>query len=224
MSQHQQCIQMQHITSPHIKEDFLSKEECAILVHLVQAYARQERGCKATCCAEKRTEVAARNVFAHGFSKEAALLAEIRKRCCVEVDQGLRPGRQIFPTFMILAGNYPGDGHVRHADNCRYDANAGVWVPNHTPDRVATCGIYLNECGADFAGGELVFPGLQKTVRPAPGLLVAFPSDERFEHEVPVVTRGSRYSIFLWFSANRQLAEHPLLPSTEVRLPSRGGA
>ena len=37
-------------------------------------------------------------------------------------------------------------------------------------------------------------------VAPRAGLFVAFPSDERFVHEVLPVTAGRRYSLALWFT------------------------
>jgi predicted 2-oxoglutarate/Fe(II)-dependent dioxygenase YbiX len=110
---------------------------------------------------------------------------------------------------MMLQGNYPGDGHTRHADNRRYDEVNRKWVPNHTPQRIITSGIYLNHCGIDFTGGELVFSVLNKKVPPQPGLLVAYPSDERFEHEVPPVQSGARYSILLWFTDDPKFANLP---------------
>jgi predicted 2-oxoglutarate/Fe(II)-dependent dioxygenase YbiX len=118
--------------------------------------------------------------------------------------------RPIYPEFTMLQGNYVGDGHVRHADNRRYDKATNKWIPNHTPQRVITCGVYLNRCGSDFTGGELVFPALGKSIAPNPGLFVAYPSDERFEHEVPPVLSGARYSLLLWFTDDPAFAEAPL--------------
>jgi hypothetical protein len=46
-------------------------------------------------------------------------------------------------------------------------------------------------------------------------LLVAFPSDERFEHEVWPIASGQRHSILLWFTHDPALAE-PQLVSAEV--------
>lgn len=202
---------MKEVTVPYVQPNFVSDEDCATIVDLIKAYARGDNGCKPSVSNERRTEIAARNVYSHGFRSEAALLQSIRDRCLEQVQASLRPETPIVPTFMILAANYVGDQHVRHSDNSRFDKEAGCWVPNHTPDRIATCGVYLNSCGTDFTGGELVFPTLEQTIRPQPGLLVAFPSDERFEHEVPPVLSGSRYSIYIWFSDNGQKAESKLV-------------
>jgi hypothetical protein len=147
-----------------------------------------------------------------GFVNEATLLADIGNRCQAEVESVFQLRRSIFPEFMMLQANYPGDGHIRHADNCRYDSSAREWRPNHTPQRTITCGIYFNQCGVDFTGGELVFPALELVINPSPGVFIAYPSDERFEHEVPAVRIGSRYSLLLWFTEDCALAER-ILPS-----------
>jgi predicted 2-oxoglutarate/Fe(II)-dependent dioxygenase YbiX len=43
-------------------------------------------------------------------------------------------------------------------------------------------------------------------VKPRAGLFVAFPSDERFVHEVLPVTMGRRYSLALWFTRQATFA------------------
>src|SRR5438876_576234 len=61
-----------------------------------------------------------------------------------------------------------------------------------------------------YAQNDPLFPARTSTERrteipsqlvsPSPGLFVAYPSDERFEHEVPAVRSGARYSVLLWFT------------------------
>ena len=195
---------------PYIKESFLNKKECDTLIKLIQRYAKNDPRFPARVSTEKRTEVPARLIAAHGVAHEAVLLEQIRRRCQSEIEANFTLKHRIYPEFMMLQGNYPGDGHTRHADNRRYDETSQKWVPNHTPQRVITAGIYLNHCGNDFTGGELVFPALDKKVPALPGLLVVYPSDERFEHEVPPVLSGARYSILLWFTDDPKYAEAPL--------------
>jgi hypothetical protein len=184
---------------PYIKESFLNMEECAILIKLIQCYAKNDPLFPARVSTKKRTVVPVRLISKHGLLPEAELLGQIRKRCQAEIEANFNLKHPICPGFMMLQGNYPGDGHIRHADSRRYDETSHSWEPNHTPQWVVTTGVYLNHCGIDFTGGELTFPVLNKTVPARPGLFVAYPSDERFEHEVPSVQSGARYSILLWF-------------------------
>lgn len=102
----------------------------------------------------------------------------------------------IFTETAILAAIGVGGCHARHADNRRRDED-GRWVPNHTPNRDFSALFYLND---GFEGGELLFETQGITVKPRTGLFVAFPSDERFIHEVTPVVAGRRYSLALWFT------------------------
>jgi hypothetical protein len=77
-----------------------------------------------------------------------------------------------------------------------------IWVaPNgdkiwrKSTDRDISIVLFLNE---DFEGGEFVFPDVHIQVKPKPGLLVCFPSDQNYTHSVLPVTQGTRYSIVTW--------------------------
>ncbi|MFM7067582.1 MAG: 2OG-Fe(II) oxygenase [Gammaproteobacteria bacterium] len=50
----------------------------------------------------------------------------------------------------------------------------------------------------DFTGGELVFPALSLSLRPAAGTLVCFPADHHFLHGVQPVTAGERHTLVTW--------------------------
>lgn len=107
-----------------------------------------------------------------------------------------------YPETVLMTGLGIGGHHILHADNCKLDGD--TWVPNHTPYRTYTCMQYLN---SDFDGGEISWPTQNMTIKPTEGMLVAFPSDHLYAHEVHPVTRGKRYAVAIWmtnFSA-RQL-------------------
>jgi hypothetical protein len=77
-----------------------------------------------------------------------------------------------------------------------------IWVaPNgdkiwrKSTDRSLSAVLYIND---DFEGGEFAFPDLHIQVKPKPGLLVCFPSDQNYLHSVLPVTQGTRYSIVTW--------------------------
>ena len=77
-----------------------------------------------------------------------------------------------------------------------------IWVaPNgdkiwrKSTDRDLSLVLFLND---DFEGGNFVFPDLHIQVKPKPGLLVVFPSDQNYLHGVNPVISGERFSIVTW--------------------------
>lgn len=87
-----------------------------------------------------------------------------------------------------------GRGHELHADGVKLDGS-----PNHTPHRVATAMVYLNDGETDFGNGVLVFPEMGVRVSSRVGLFVGFLTDLRYRHYVTPVSRGSREAIAIWF-------------------------
>lgn len=129
-------------------------------------------------------------------SESARWVYSITLRCKERIEVHLST-EELFVESLFVACLQSGDSHVAHADN--EEREHGRWVPNHTPDRDYTGIAYLND---NFTGAELVFPRLDLTIAPKPGLLVAFPSDHRFVHLVPKLLSGKRYSLPVWFTVN----------------------
>lgn len=102
---------------------------------------------------------------------------------------------------LFLAALREGGFHDAHADNEKYVS--GKWMPNHTPQRDYTAIVYLN---SDFSGGDLWFPQHNVCISPKCGLLVAFPSSGDFVHGVDRVSRGTRYSLPVWFTRDKLFA------------------
>lgn len=127
---------------------------------------------------------------------ELALVRRVAEQGRLLAAAALAPGETVYTETAILAAIGIGGCHPRHADNTRQDED-GRWVPNHTPNRDLSALYYLND---GFEGGELVFETAAAIVKPRAGLFLAFPSDERFVHEVLPVTAGRRYSMALWFT------------------------
>lgn len=67
-----------------------------------------------------------------------------------------------------------------------------ISTPNGNPKREISSILYLNE---DFEGGEVYFPNQGVVLKPKPGMLVLFPSTNKFIHSVSKVTSGARYTI-----------------------------
>src|SRR5205823_607089 len=93
--------------------------------------------------------------------------------------------------FTLFSEMRPGDRHPMHAD-AEQELPDGRWVPNHTAWRTYVATLYLNAAGADFGGGTLRLPAIDREVVPAAGLLVGFPSGRPYVHEVTPVESGTR--------------------------------
>jgi Rps23 Pro-64 3,4-dihydroxylase Tpa1-like proline 4-hydroxylase len=56
---------------------------------------------------------------------------------------------------------------------------------------------YLND---DYEGGELHFPFLNITIKPAASELIFFPSTNLFSHEARPISKGVKYSMANWYN------------------------
>jgi hypothetical protein len=93
--------------------------------------------------------------------------------------------------------------HRPHAD--AWKVEAGAWVPNHTPGRVAAATIFLN---VPDGGGELCFID-GAVYQPAVGLAVVFPSGHEHVHwTTPVIGAAPRMTMNLWFVPARTGQPH----------------
>lgn len=88
-----------------------------------------------------------------------------------------------------------GGYYKRHADSQNMSAGNKTW--SKVIDRDISMLIYLND---DFEGGELSFEKMNYRIRPSAGLVVLFPSDQRFIHQAETVLKGVRYAIVSWAS------------------------
>jgi predicted 2-oxoglutarate/Fe(II)-dependent dioxygenase YbiX len=89
-----------------------------------------------------------------------------------------------------------GGHYIPHVDaETLYKDDIGLEMWEKTLDRDLSIVCFLND---DFAGGELVFPGLGLTIKPEAGTLVCFPSDHHYVHGVNAVTSGHRYTLVTW--------------------------
>lgn len=98
---------------------------------------------------------------------------------------------------------YLGGAHTLHADAVNLDGS-----PNHTPWRVASAMLYLNDGDKDFAGGVIEFPKRDLAVVPKPGHLVAFTCGLDNQHLVTPVVTGVRDAIAFYFTQDARHREH----------------
>lgn len=87
----------------------------------------------------------------------------------------------------------PGGKYHSHADSENYDVASQTW--KKCLDRDISLLLYLNNA---FTGGALTFKTQQISIQPNTGLLIAFPSDSRFEHSAEPVQSGSRFVLASW--------------------------
>jgi predicted 2-oxoglutarate/Fe(II)-dependent dioxygenase YbiX len=90
----------------------------------------------------------------------------------------------------------PGGHYKPHADSENWHREQRQWVRGM--DRDYSILVYLND---GYDGGELRFPNFGFRLQPRAGLLVCFPSDHRYLHEVAPVTAGTRYALVSWITA-----------------------
>lgn len=89
---------------------------------------------------------------------------------------------------------YPVGGHYHgHADSECWDHESGSWRRMCARDYSVV--LYLND---DFEGGEFEFIDQKYRIRPEPGMLLAFPSDHRFQHAALPTRSGIRYALVSW--------------------------
>lgn len=90
---------------------------------------------------------------------------------------------------------HPGGFYVIHADCENMNYEDRTW--HKVMDRDLSLLVYLND---DYEGGHIRFEKFHYRLKPKAGMLVMFPSDNRYMHEAETVTRGLRYAIVSWAS------------------------
>jgi predicted 2-oxoglutarate/Fe(II)-dependent dioxygenase YbiX len=110
-----------------------------------------------------------------------------------------------FYEFEIKDSEYPQllcykkGGHYKpHYDGVStWKSPNGEIIWRKSMDRDLSTILYLND---DFEGGNLFFPNFRIKIKPEPGLLVCFPSNQMYLHGVDPVISGERYSIVNWMT------------------------
>ena len=81
-----------------------------------------------------------------------------------------------------------------HSDNSWPDGNQ----ENHPTSFRTWSGIfYIND---DYEGGEIEFPLKKYSYKPRANSLVVFPSTNEYLHGVKKITKGTRYTVAIWFT------------------------
>jgi len=110
---------------------------------------------------------------------------------------------------------------LRYTPGGKYDlhADAEVWDHDSPPRRILDRDLSLVAyLGEDLSGGELAFPNFERRLRPRAGLLVAFPSDERYAHAAPPLASGLRHAIVSWAHVAGRPRVRPQPPDDAILL------
>jgi len=103
---------------------------------------------------------------------------------------------------------YPRGGvYEAHADAEHWDRTKKSFV--RAQDRDYSVLVYVND---DYEGGAVDFTRLGFRLQPASGMLVAFPSDHRYEHAARPTTAGTRVALVSWAAVKgtpRVRKKHP---------------
>jgi hypothetical protein len=110
-----------------------------------------------------------------------------------------------FYEFEIKDSEYPQllcykkGGHYKpHYDGVStWKSPTGEIIWRKSTDRDLSTLLFLND---DFEGGYFTFPDFRIKIKPEPGLLVCFPSNQMYLHGVDPVISGERYSIVNWMT------------------------
>ena len=151
-----------------------------------------------------RTEVPAKGIVAVRGGSESRIIVTIRSRI-ISMIRDAFAAQEIRPEWTVFSEMRTGDSMQLHADAERQQP-AG-WEENHTPWRTHVGLLYLCTAGADFHGGDLVLPGIGRTIQPSSGLLVSFPSGRNHRHRVTTVESGARLSFVVWFTRDASRGE-----------------
>lgn len=89
-----------------------------------------------------------------------------------------------------------GGKYIPHADADAWRDEQSGWI--RTVERDFSAVLYFND---DFEGGGLYFQNQEFRVNPEPGMLVCFPSDNKFVHTAEPVISGVRYAFVTWAAA-----------------------
>lgn len=98
-------------------------------------------------------------------------------------------GSLLVPTQSDFFSYPPGVGLKMHSDDHASSVSGSVVALDM--HRAITSIVYLND---DFTGGAIYFPRQDLTIQPSAGLVLMFPSNRNFPHEVQPIVTGQRNS------------------------------
>lgn len=146
--------------------------------------------------------------------EQAQLNGLVRKALLEVIEPEIQAEIEWFERPQLL--RYRAGGFYKgHADSEQLDVSSTTW--KKVLDRDVSLLLYLND---EYTGGALSFPRFRYLLRPKPGMLVFFPSDNRYYHSAEPVLSGIRYAIVSWTAIRGVPKVHDV--PTPGAMPMRG--
>jgi predicted 2-oxoglutarate/Fe(II)-dependent dioxygenase YbiX len=180
--------------------NFLTPAECALLAETANALAGGQHVEGIEDDFWKGRILFFRDVLA-GRPGAAALMRDAQRRVTERLRNFYELTVPVFADTVQLVRWRTGMHMPAHADRAHADG-----APHDMAFRDFASVVYLND---DYDGGELYFPRLDLTVKPAAGMLLAFTGGWYHEHGVLKVAMGERLTMpaFYTFDASRRERE-----------------
>lgn len=196
-------------------ENYLTNEQCEKIIEYAQQYQAQQ-----TSIGDFTQNGTVKRTQSHGF---------IAERIDLPKDTPLnRTGHNICNNIFkkIVPENYKvfiksyemphilrytqGGTYGIHSDSHNYDPSSKSW--KKVANRDYSSILYLND---EFTGGTLSFPALNLRVTPQKGMLVIFPSHDKYMHSAEPTLSGTRYAFVTW-AAQRGVKGIPGAPKGDI--------
>ncbi len=177
--------------------NFLTPAECALLVETAEALADRQHVEGIADDFWKGRTLYFRDIL-DARPGPAALMRDVQRRVTERLRSVYHLTAPVFADTVQLVRWRTGMFMPTHADRANPDRS-----PHGTPFRDFASIVYLNDA---YEGGELYFPRLDLTVKPATGMLLAFTGGWYHEHGVLKVLSGERLTMpaFYTFDASHR--------------------
>jgi hypothetical protein len=191
----------------HVVEDFLTKEECGIIVKGFSSMVTPNPYALISSTLGKPTSLEASKTSMDNpvsplngdADHDAASLLLTKKiyetREVVEAVCGEKDMELLQTNFVRMdVGAY----NPLHSD--KYQLDGSIMDEDGVPKNIEwSLLFYFSEHGLDYTGGEIEFPNQDVVVAPKKGSLIFFPGDLPHQHKVNEVLSGHRFaSVFFW--------------------------
>jgi hypothetical protein len=191
---------------PRIISNFLTEDECKILTDFLDQHIgpTPREGIESALGFRSSTMASVAGISAPVFEDfrraDAPEQIDLLTRVFVDVKHKFE---EVFGTDAVLTqGLYQvmsiGGLNDLHSDTTNLDGSP--LQTDGTPEEMEWSGLlYLNTCGDEYTGGELVFPNQEIELAAKAGDLVVFPGDFDHVHSVNVVTDGRRKNLVFFY-------------------------